>query len=76
MPKIKLIKSTKLTGEGIKEHYFIKVDEYYLDHSITYTQEEALTMLAFVKKNIHIHNTEDILEEIIVPETNNDPKHF
>ncbi len=76
MPKIELIKSTKLTGEGIKEHYFIKVDGHYLDHSITYTQEEALTMLTFVKKNIHIHNTEDILEEIIIPETNNDPKHF
>jgi hypothetical protein len=78
MPKIELIKSTKLTGAGIKEHYFIRIDGSYLDNSISYTQEDAITMLAFVKKNIHVHDVEDvfILEEVIVPETNNDPKHF
>ena len=76
MPKIKLIKSTKLTGEGIKEHYFIKVDEYYLDHSISYDLKEAEKMLQFVKRNIHVHNTEEVIEEIIVPEPNNDPKYF
>ncbi len=33
-------------------------------------------MLQFVKKNIDIHNAEEVIEEIIIPEPNNDPKYF
>tara|TARA_R100001082_G_C4331152_1_gene145703 strand:+ start:759 stop:989 length:231 start_codon:yes stop_codon:yes gene_type:complete len=76
MPKIELIISTKLTGEGTKIHYFIRVDDKYLDNSISYDLEEAEKMLQFVKENIHVHNTEEVIEEIIVPEPNNDPKYF
>ena len=76
MPKIELIISTKLTGEGTKIHYFIRVDGKYLDNSISYDLEEAEKMLQFVKENIHVHNTEEVIEEIIVPEPNNDPKYF
>ena len=76
MPKIKLIISTKLTGEGTKIHYFIRVDGKYLDNSISYDLKEAEKMLQFVKRNIHVHNTEEVIEEIIVPEPNNDPKYF
>ena len=76
MPKIELIISTKLTGEGTKIHYFISVDGKYLDNSISYDLKEAEKMLQFVKRNIHVHNTEEVIEEIIVPEPNNDPKYF
>ena len=76
MPKIELINSTKLTGEGTKIHYFIRVDGKYLDNSISYDLKEAEKMLQFVKRNIHVHNTEEVIEEIIVPEPNNDPKYF
>lgn len=76
MPKIELIISTKLTGEGTKIHYFIRVDGKYLDNSISYDLKEAEKMLQFVKGNIHVHNTEEVIEEIIVPEPNNDPKYF
>ena len=68
MPKIELIISTKLTGEGTKDHYFIRVDGKYLDNSISYDLKEAEKMLQFVKRNIHVHNTEEVIEEIIVPE--------
>ena len=76
MPKIELIISTKLTGEGTKIHYFIRVDGKYLDNSISYDLKEAEKMLQFVKRNNHVHNTEEVIEEIIVPEPNNDPKYF
>ena len=76
MPKIELIISTKLTGEGTKIHYFIRVDGKYLDNSISYDLKEAEKMLQFVKRNIHVHNTEEVIEEIIVPEPTNDPKYF
>ena len=76
MPKIELIISTKLTGEGTKIHYFIRVDGKYLDNSISYDLKEAEKMLQFVKRNIHVHNTEEVIEEIIVPKPNNDPKYF
>ena len=76
MPKIELIISTKLTGEGTKIHYFIRVDGKYLDNSISYDLKKAEKMLQFVKRNIHVHNTEEVIEEIIVPEPNNDPKYF
>ena len=76
MPKIELIISTKLTGEGTKVHYCIRVDGKYLDNSISYDLKEAEKMLQFVKRNIHVHNTEEVIEEIIVPEPNNDPKYF
>ena len=76
MPKIELIISTKLTAEGTKIHYFIRVDGKYLDNSISYDLKEAEKMLQFVKRNIHVHNTEEVIEEIIVPEPNNDPKYF
>ena len=76
MPKIELIISTKLTGEGTKINYFIRVDGKYLDNSISYDLKEAEKMLQFVKRNIHVHNTEEVIEEIIVPEPNNDPKYF
>ena len=71
MHKIELIVSTKLTGDGIKNHYFIRVDGKYLDNSIAYDLEEAEKMLQFVKSNIHVHNTEEVIEEIIIPEPNN-----
>ena len=48
MPKIELIISTKLTGEGTKIHYFIRVDGKYLDNSISYDLKEAEKMLQFV----------------------------
>ena len=76
MPRIELISNTKLTGEGTKVHYFIRVDGKYLDNSISYDLKEAEKMLQFVKRNIHVHNTEEVIEEIIVPEPNNDPKYF
>ena len=76
MPRIELISNTKLTGEGVKTHYLIRIDGKYLDNSISYDLKEAEKMLQFVKRNIHVHNTEEVIEEIIVPEPNNDPKYF
>ena len=76
MPKIELIISTKLTGEGTKIHYFIRVNGTYLDDSICFNLKDAEKMLQFVKTNIHVHDTEEVIEEIIIPEPDNDPKHF
>ncbi len=76
MPRIELISNTKLTGEGVKMHYLIRIDGKYLDNSICYDLKEAEKMLQFVKKNINMHDAEEVIEEIIVPEPNNDPKYF
>ena len=76
MPRIELVSNTRLSGDSVKTHYLIRIDGKYLDNSISYNLKEAEAMLQFVKKNINIHNTEEVIEEIIVPEPNNDPKYF
>ena len=77
MPRIELVSNTRLSGDSVKTFYLIRIDGKYLDDSISYNLKEAEAMLQFVKKNIDIHNTEEVIEEIIVPEPiNKDPKYF
>ena len=61
--KIEFIKETKVNGESF---YYTKVDDRFVDSSLSFKQEDAKVMYDNIVKNKGKMNFEEVLESVEV----------